>query len=106
MKHKGITQPQKIRVELWNLVDIPVRYQRGIMSSLWGPYRFAESPIILEDDFSPINEWATLLEPLIRFYRTLCSHLGVQTIDDTTIKSNICSILRDMRELHIYYSIL
>lgn len=104
MKHKTIDQSQRIRIELWNLKDIPVQIDIG---PEWShrEYTFAESPIVIEEEFNPNSDWRDLFFVLITIYRKICSHLGIQNIEENTIRTNLCKLLAEnMQELHTYYT--
>jgi hypothetical protein len=103
IKKKGIRDSQRIRIELLNVKSHPIRFDYDTLRS-WGDYDFAESFIVLEEDFNPDNDWKSLLDVLVRIYRVICDHAGITNITNNTIKANLREILGWIDELHKNYS--
>jgi len=67
-------------------------------------FDFAEYSIVLEEDFSPDNDWKSLLDILVRIYRVVCEYAGITDITDETIKMNLREILGQIDELRTIYT--
>ncbi len=94
---------QRIRIELLRVKGHPIRFDYDSRRS-WRNYDFAESFIVLEEDFNPDNDWKSLLSILTRVYRVICEHAGIIDITDNTVKTNLRQILGRIDELRTNYS--
>lgn len=104
MKRRGIADNQRMRIELLNVKDHPVRFDTGFLRSRFPDYDFAEYSIVLKEDFNPDEDWKSLLVILVRIYRVICEHAGITGIIDETIKANLREILGQIRELRTTYT--
>ncbi len=103
MKHREIEDNQRMRIQLLNVKGHPVRFDTDI----WFPqqdYDFAESSIVIEEDFNPGNDWKSLLNILARIYRVVCEHAAITNIADKTIKTNLRKISLRIDELRTTYN--
>jgi len=103
MKKREIRDNQRMKIELLNVKGHPVRFDYSLWLPHWD-YDFAESFIVLEEDFNPDNDWRSLLGILVRIYRVICEHATITDITDETIKKNLRKILGQIHELHTTYS--
>jgi len=103
MKKKEIKDSQRMKIEFLNMQGHPVRFDNSLLRSRW-EYDFAEYSIALEEDFSPDNDWKSLLGILVRIYRVICEHATITDITDDTIKMNLREILGQIDELRITYT--
>jgi hypothetical protein len=103
MKKKEIRDNQRMKIELLNVKGHPVRFDYSLCLSHWD-YDFAESIIVLEEDFNPDNDWRSLLGILVRIYRVICEHATITDITDETVKKNLRKILGQIHELHTTYT--
>lgn len=103
MKQKEIRDGQRMKIQLLNVKGHPIKSDLSFWFSRWN-YDFAESFIVLEEDFNPSDEWKSLLGTLSRIYRVICEHATITDISDETIKTNLRKMSGQIDELRTTYT--
>jgi len=104
MKKKGVTDSQRIRIQLLRVKDRPIRFDLDQRLSFWEDRDFDQPFIDVEEDFNPDDDWKSLLDVLVRIYRVICEHAGIIDLTDDIIKANLRKILGWIEELRTNYS--
>jgi hypothetical protein len=95
MKYKNVKETQRIKIEIYakNLV---FRFDPSPTYGMSYIHKFGETPVIIEEDFNPRDEWKSFFETLIKLYQKVCAHMAIHNIEDKTIRKNLCKLLRNV----------